>query len=70
MTDKRLGAASTMASVQTLDDRIPVVLKVVDKLRKSLSSSLILLLIYQISETYKGNKIVFPYRFAYYARIG
>ena len=35
MTDKRLGAASAMASVQTLDDRVPVVLKVVDKLRKS-----------------------------------
>ena len=70
VTDKRLGAASAMASVQTLDDRIPVVLKVVDKLRKSLSSSLVLLFIYQIAESDKGNKIVFPNRFAYYALIG
>ena len=67
MTDKRLGAASAMASVQTLDDRVPVVLKVVDKLRKSLLALPILILVYQISETYKGNKIIFPHRFAYYA---
>ena len=67
MTDKRLGAASAMASVHALDDRVPVVLKVVDKLRKSLLALLVLLFIYQIAESDKGIKIVFPNRFAYYA---
>lgn len=70
MTDKRFRTAPRMTAIQTFNDRVPVVLKVVDKLRKSLLALLVLLFIYQIAETYKGIKIVFPYRFTYYARIG
>ena len=36
MTDKRLGAASEMDSVQTLDDGIPILPGGINYLRKSL----------------------------------
>ena len=58
MTDKRFRTAPRMIAIQTFDDRVPVVLKVIDKLRKSLSASLILLLVYRSAEAYKGIKIV------------
>ena len=69
MTDKRLGTSSAMASVQTSDDRVPVVMKVVDKLRKSLLALLVLLFIYQSAESDKGIKVLFPNSLAYHSLI-
>ena len=69
MTDERFSTASRMAAVKTLDDGVPIVLKVVDELRKGLPPLLILLFIYRSAEADKGIEIILSDSFAHYARI-
>ena len=69
VTDERFGTASRMAAVKTLDDGVPIVLKVVDELRKGLLPLLILLFIYRSAEADKGIEIILSDSLAHYALI-